>query len=80
MARIVEKDVLWFQVAEAESIVWLGGTRVDEPIHNIQFVQVFESKKQLGTIEARTFLVETLFTLQVVEQLSAVDKAVPCTQ
>lgn len=36
---------------------------------------MFQGKKQLGTVETGSLFVEALFTLQVMEQLSSVDKS-----
>ena len=39
----------------------------DRPIYNIQFMKMFKCKQEFGTVEATTFLVESLFLLQVME-------------
>lgn len=48
---------------------------MDTPVHDIKFVKMFQREKELGAIETGSFFVEALFTLQVVKQFSAIDKA-----
>ena len=60
MAGIVQQDVLGLEVA----------------VDHVELVQVFESQQKLCAVEARPHLVEPLFSLEVVEELSAVDEAV----
>ena len=40
---------------------------IDEPVHNVKFVEMFKGKKQFCTVETRALLVEALFTLQMME-------------
>jgi hypothetical protein len=51
MSCIIEKDVFWLEIA----------------IHDIQIVQVFECKKEFCVIEVTAFIIELLFTLEMVE-------------
>ena len=45
------------------------------PVDNIELVQVLKREEQFSTVEARPLLIEPLFTLQVVEELSSVDES-----
>ena len=51
MARVVEKDVLGLEIT----------------VDDIKLVEMLESEQKLGTVESSTTLIETLFTLQMME-------------
>jgi len=44
------------------------------PVNHIELVQVLESQKKFSTVEPCTFFVETLFTLEVMEQFASIDE------
>ena len=44
------------------------------PVDHIELVEMLQRKKQLCAVETRSLLVKPLFTLQVVEELSAIDE------
>lgn len=50
------------------------GANRNGPVNDVETMQVFQSQKQLGAVEARTLLVEATFILEVPEELATVDK------
>jgi hypothetical protein len=47
------------------------------PIDDIQVMEVLKGEKELCAVEATAFLVELLFALEVVEELSPIDESIP---
>ena len=47
------------------------------PVHDIQVMEVLKSEKKLCAIETTTFLVELLFALKMMEELSSIDESIP---
>lgn len=42
------------------------------PVHDIEFMEMLQSKQQLRTIEPSTLFIEPSLSLQMVEELSAI--------
>ncbi len=51
-----------------------GCLRLEITVDHVEAVQMFECAEQLGSIESRPLLVESTFTLKMVEELASVDE------
>ena len=60
MAVVIKQDVLGFEIT----------------VDNVELVQRLQRQQELGTVETSAILVEPVLALQVMEQLSTIDKAI----
>ena len=58
MSAVIKKDVLGLKIT----------------VDHLESVQALQGTKQLSSVETRAVDIETLFSLQMVEQLTAIDK------
>jgi hypothetical protein len=58
MPSVIKKNILWLQVA----------------INNIESVKTFQRTQQLCSVEASSIDIKSLFFLEMMEQLSSIDK------
>lgn len=58
VSAVIKKDVLGLEIT----------------VDHLESVQALQGTKQLSSVETRAVDIETLFSLQMVEQLTAIDK------
>ncbi len=56
MASVIQKDILWLQVA----------------VDDVKHVQVLQGAQQFGGVESTSVLIESALTLQMIEQLPSI--------
>lgn len=47
----------------------------DEPIDHVEIMEMFEREEELSTVESAALFVKSVFPLQMMEQLPAVDES-----
>ena len=78
MAGVVEKDVFRFQIAGMKGYFVFPHDfpRSHAPVNNVKLMQVLQRQQELCAVEPASLLIETLFALKMVEELSTVNETV----
>lgn len=74
MSRVVQQDVLGFQVSD-NTLACAMPRRigVNRPVDHVELVQVLQSAEQFRSVKPASVLIESSFSLEMIEQLSAVN-------